>query len=139
VEAMLKDLSAVPVEKGLRIFPVANLRAEDVKKRAQEIYDAQVSQVPGANPIEISVDAKNNALMVVADGEAMLRFAKVMDELAKQAGPARDVRMIELRFAQGGRGKKELDELIRSRETLRNPGGAEPVVAGVCNRHPLEC
>jgi hypothetical protein len=34
VEAMLKDLSAVPVEKGLRIFPVANLRAEDVKVKS---------------------------------------------------------------------------------------------------------
>lgn len=128
VEAMLKDLSAVPIEKGLRIFPVANLRASDVKTRAQAIYDAQVSQIPGANPVEITVDEKNNQLMVVADGEAMARFARVMDELAKQAGPPRDVRMIELRFAKAEKVKTFLDELIRSSESLRIRGGADPVV-----------
>lgn len=128
VESMLKDLSAVPVEKGLRIFPVANLRAEDVKIKALAIYNAQISQIPGANPVEVTVDAKNNTLMAVADGEAMQRFAKVMDELAKQAGPARDVRMIEIRFAKAERVKAFLDELIRSSESLRIRGGPDPVV-----------
>ena len=148
VESMLKDLSAVPVEKGLHIFPVANLRAEDVKKRALEIYNAQISQIPNANPVEVSIDAKNNTLMAVADGEAMQRFTKVMDELAKQAGPPRDVRMIELRFAKAEKVKKYLDELIRSSETLRIRGGPDPVVelietsnslmvAAVANQFPI--
>lgn len=128
VEAMLRDLSAVPVEKGLRIFPVANVRAEDVRRRALEIYEAQIAQIPGANPVDVTVDEKNNALMVVADGEAMERFAKVMDELAKQAGTPRDVRMIELRFAKAETVKRFLDELIRSSESMRIRGGPDPVV-----------
>jgi type II secretion system protein D len=127
VETMLRDLSAVPVEKGLRVVPIANVRAEDVRERALAIYDAQISQVPGANPVEVTVEVDTNSLMVVADGEAMQRFMKVIEELQRQAGPAREVRMIELRYAKAEYIKSFLDELVGSSESFRMRGGPDPV------------
>src|SRR5690606_20223735 len=100
VEQVLEDLSQLPVEKGLRVVPIANAKAGEVRARAMEIYDAQVAQLPGANPVEVTVDEGSNSLMVVADAEAMERFMKIMDELQRQAGPAREVRMLELRSAK---------------------------------------
>ncbi len=50
VEQMLKDLSAVPVEKSLRVVPIVSAKAAEIRDRAIEIYDAQVKQIPGARP-----------------------------------------------------------------------------------------
>src|SRR6185436_5464840 len=85
VEQVLKDLSLVPVEKGLRIIPIANEKAANVRDRAMKIYEAQVAQIPNANPVEVTVNEASNSLMVVADVEAMQRFVKVMEELQRQA------------------------------------------------------
>jgi len=128
VEAMLKDLQAVPVEKGLRIVPIANAKASEVKARALEIYSAQIAQIPGANPIELSVDEASNSLMVVADTEAMERFGKVIEELQRQQGPAREVRMIELRNAKATEVITFLRELIKGSKSIQVRGGADPVL-----------
>lgn len=127
VEAVLRDLSAVPVEKGLRVIPIANVSAADVRERAVRIYEAQVAQIPGANPVEVTVDEETNSLMVVADAEAMERFMRVMDELQRQMGPAREVRMIELRFARAEEVVAFLTDLVRSSESFRIRGGPDPV------------
>jgi len=71
VEAVLDDLTAVPVERGLRIVPIANARAADVRDRATTIYESQVSAIPGAGPVDVTVDEETNSLEVVADREAM--------------------------------------------------------------------
>ncbi len=128
VETMLKDLQAVPVEKGLRIVPIANAKAAEVKVRAQEIYNAQIAQIPGANPIELSVDEASNSLMVVADTEAMQRFSKVLDELQRQQGPAREVRMIELRNAKAAEVIQFVRELVKGSKSLQIRGGPDPVL-----------
>lgn len=131
VEQMLKDLSAVPVEKGLRIVPVINARAADLRDRAVKIYNAQVAQIPGANPVEVTIDESSNSLMIVADGEAMARFMKVMDELNRQAGQPRDVRLIELRFAKAATVKAFIDDLVKASTTFRVKGGADPVIEAI--------
>lgn len=137
VEKMLKDLSAVPVEKGLRIFPVSNVRAEEVRERALAIYKAQTAQIPDANPVEITVDATSNSLMVVADTEAMQRFARVMDELSRQQGQAREVRLLELRNAKAAAVRSFLTDLITSSESFRIKGGADPVIEAIEDNNSL--
>ncbi|MCC6676589.1 MAG: hypothetical protein IT436_05540 [Phycisphaerales bacterium] len=127
VESVLKDLQAVPVEKGLRVVPVANVKAEEVKGRALEIYNAQVAQIPGAQPIEVSVDEKTNSLMVVAAQEDMQRFMKVMEELQRQTGPAREIRLIELKMAKAAEVVAFLGDMAKSSESMMIRGGPEPV------------
>jgi type II secretion system protein D len=127
VEQVLKSLTAVPVEKGLRIIPVANTDAAAIRERALAIYNAQISQIPGANPVDITIDEESNSLEVVADHEAMARFMKIMDELQRQIGPAREVRMIELRLAKVTEVIGFLRELVSASESMRVMGGPEPV------------
>ncbi|MCC6969901.1 MAG: hypothetical protein IT434_06725 [Phycisphaerales bacterium] len=131
VETMLKELQAVPIEKSLRVFPIANAKAADIKDRAKQIYDAQIAQIPGANPVELNVDETTNSLLVVADTEGMTRFAKVMDELSRQAGPAREIRMIELKLAKAKEVVTFLDELLRSSKSLQIKGGPDPVFEAI--------
>lgn len=126
-ETLLKELSLVPIEKGLRIFPIATEDAVKVRERALAIYDAQVKQIPNATPIEVTVDASTNSLMVVAASEEMSRFARVMDELGKQAGPGREVRLLELRLAKAEEVVGFLRDLVKSSESMRVRGGPEPV------------
>ncbi len=127
VEQVLKDLSLIPVEKGLRIVPIANEKATSVRERAMKIYEAQVAQIPGANPVEVSINEQSNTLMVVADGEAMTRFMKVLDELQRQAGPAREVRLIELKLAKAGDVVDFLRGMVESSESMMIRGGPAPV------------
>ncbi len=127
VETMLKDLQAVPVEKGLRVVPIANAKAAEVRGRALEIYNAQIKQIPGANAVDVTVDENTNSLMVVGDVDAMQRFGKVLDELQRQSGPAREIRMIELRNAKVGEVIAFLGDLMRSSKSLQIRGGPDPV------------
>lgn len=128
VETILKELQAVPVEKSLRIFPVINNKATEVRERALAIYQGQIAQIQGANPVEITVDESKNSLAVVADAEGMTRIARILEELQKQAGPARDVRLIELKLAKAADVAKFLKELSASSGALRVRGGPEIVV-----------
>ncbi len=127
VEKLLTDLSLVPIEKTLRIFPVIHERAAGVRTRAMAIYAAQVAQVPSATPIDVTVDEQSNSLMVVADAEGMQRFARVIDELNRQAGPAREVRLLDLRVAKAEEVVGFLRDLVSASESFRVGGGAEPV------------
>ncbi len=128
VEQMLKDLSAVPVEKGLRVIPIANERAASVRERSLAIYNAQIAQIPGANAVDITIDEKSNSLMVVGDAEAMPRYMKIIDELQRQAGPAREVRMIELKLAKAAEVASFLEDLVKSSESMGVRGGPDPVI-----------
>ncbi len=131
VEQMLRDLSAVPVERGLRIVPIANADASEVRERALAIYQAQVAQIPGAGPVDVTVDEQSNSLEVVADAEAMDRFMRVLDELQRQAGPEREVRLIELRYAQVQTVVSFLRDLVDSSASFRAGGGPEPVIEAI--------
>jgi type II secretion system protein D len=128
VETILKELQAVPVEKSLRIFTVLNNKASEVRDRALAIYQGQIAQIPDANPVEITVDESKNSLAVVADATGMERIAKILDELQKQAGPAREVRLIELKLAKAADVAKFLKELSQTSGALRVRGGPELVV-----------
>jgi len=131
VEQILADLTAVPVERGLRIIPVANADAGDVRERALAIYSAQIAQIPGAGPVDVTVDASSNSLEVVADTDAMQRFMRIIDELQRQVGPAREVRLIELRLARADEVIVFLRELVDASEALRADGATQPVFEAI--------
>ncbi len=131
VEQILKDLTAVPVERGLRIVPIANADPADVRDRALAIYNAQIAQIPGAGAVDVTVDESTSSLEVVADREAMDRFMKIIGELQRQIGPAREVRMIELRLARAADVVGFLREMVRTSEALRADGGPQPVFEAI--------
>jgi type II secretion system protein D len=127
VEKVLDDLNEVAIERGLRIIPIINAQADDIRARALTIYNAQIEMLPGANPVDISVNESTNAIEVVGDDEGLSRFVKIVDELQRQAGPPREVRMIELRMAKVSEVIGFLEELVAASESLRIQGGPTPV------------
>ena len=131
VEEILNDLSAVPVERTLRVFPIAAGDAAGVRDRAMAIYEAQVAGVPGAEAVEVSVDASANALLVVGDAEGLGRFARVLEELERGVGPVRDLRMLELRHAKATEVVEFLRELSATNRSLTARGGPEPAFEAV--------
>jgi type II secretion system protein D len=131
VESILKDLEAVPIERPLRIVPVANVDAETLKTRAEEIYAAQIASIPDAGQVDVSVDGETNSLMIVADEEASTRFLKIVDELQRQAGPAREIRLIELRLADVSTVIGFLRDLAGSSASLRMQAGPEPMFEAI--------
>ena len=131
VEQILADLTAVPVERGLRIIPIANADASAIRERSLAIYNAQVEQIPGAGPVDITVDESTNSLEVVADTDAMDRYMDIIDELQRQIGPAREVRLIELRLAKAADVIAFLEEMTSASETLRIDGGPAPVFEAI--------
>ncbi|MAY75359.1 MAG: hypothetical protein CMJ31_11685, partial [Phycisphaerae bacterium] len=127
VDNILDDLTAVPIERGLRIVPIANAAATDVRERSLAIYDAQIAQIEGAGAVDVSVDEDTNSLEIVADNDAMKRFVRILEELQRQTGPAKQVRLIELRLADVNEVIGTLRELVDASETLRADGGPKPV------------
>ncbi|QOJ01704.1 MAG: hypothetical protein HRU70_14950 [Phycisphaeraceae bacterium] len=131
VERVLADLSAVPIARTLRVYPIVNARATDVARRATDIYKAQTAGDPTATPAEITADDPSNTVSIVADEPGTARAARILDELQKQAGPAREIRMIELRVAKAKDVVAFLGDLVRTSETLNARGGPAPVFEAV--------
>ncbi|MCC7388223.1 MAG: hypothetical protein IT431_05600 [Phycisphaerales bacterium] len=127
VEEILKSLSAVPVEKSLRIFPIANVAAADVKDRALTIYNAQIEGLPDAEPVEISINADSNSLEVVGDVDGLLRFSAIIDQLQRQIGSQREIRLIELKLAKVTDIVQFLGEMVAANKALTMQGGPTPV------------
>lgn len=127
VEEILESLSAVPVERALRIVPIANVRAGDVRERAVSIYEAQTAGLPDAEPVEVSVDENSNSLEVVGDLEGLERFTAIIDQLQRQTGSAREVRLIELKLARVGEVIEFLEEMVAANKAISMQGGPTPV------------
>jgi len=128
LDGLIKQLdSQTPLERSLRIVPVASEKAVQVRDKAVAIYDAQVAQLPAAHPIDVTVNEQANSLMVIADAEGMGRFVRILDELQKQSGPAREVRLIELKLAKASEVVDFLRGMVKSSESLMIRGGPEPV------------
>ncbi len=126
VEQMLADLSAVPVERELRVVPIEGQLAADIARRAEQIYETQTKTIPDAKPIEIRVDEDSNTLEIVAETESMQRFLTVLDELQSQTGPARQIRLIELRSAAAVDVAGFLGELLSTSAAIKQHGGPMP-------------
>ncbi|MEO0512610.1 MAG: secretin N-terminal domain-containing protein [Planctomycetota bacterium] len=127
VEQVLSDLSAVARERELRIVPIANSPAEEVRRRAVAIFEAQMAGLGREADLSVSVDAESNSLEIVADAERLGRFLDILDELQRQAGPARQARILDLRFAQAADVIAFLEDLSESSRAFTRGGGPEPV------------
>lgn len=131
VEQMLADLSAVPVERELRVVPIAGQLAADIARRAEQIYETQTQTLPDAKPVEVRVDEATNTLEIVAETESMQRFLSVLDELQSQTGPARQIRLIELRAAAAPTVTAFLGELLSTSEAIKQHGGPMPTFEAI--------
>ncbi|MCC6285342.1 MAG: hypothetical protein IT439_08585 [Phycisphaerales bacterium] len=127
VEQVLQELAAVPVRRELRILPIANAEATDVRDRAMAIYQAQTAELPGSEPVDVTVNGDTNTLEVVGDAAGLERFTKIIEQLQRQAGPAREVRLVEIRFAQASTVVDFLRDLVKSSASFRAGSGAEPI------------
>ncbi len=127
VEEILTSLSAVPVERSLRIVPIANVPAAEVRERALTIYNAQVEGLPEAEPVEVSVDENSNSLEVVGDPDGLTRFTQIIDQLQRQTGSAREVRLIELKLAKVADIIQFLEEMVAANKAITMQGGPAPV------------
>lgn len=127
VEEILESLSAVPVERSLRIVPISNVPAAQVRDRALAIYEAQVAGLPEAEPVEVTVDENSNSLEVVGDPNGLERFTGIIDQLQRQTGSAREVRLIELKLAKVGEIVTFLEEMVAANQSITMQGGPTPV------------
>ncbi|VAX41794.1 hypothetical protein MNBD_PLANCTO03-1035, partial [hydrothermal vent metagenome] len=127
VEEILQSLSAVPVEKSLRIIPIANVSAAEVRDRALPIYAAQIAGLLDAEPVDVSVDENSNSLEVVGDPEGLNRFVSIIEQLQRQTGSAREIRLIELRLAKVMDIVQFLEEMVAANKAITMQGGPTPV------------
>lgn len=114
VERILQEIGSVPVERELRVVRIANQDPQAVADQALSIYTQQTQENDELGSVDVNVDRNTNALLVVADPEAMARFLRIIDELEQQAGPARELRLIEFQHARAEDVAIFLDDLIES-------------------------
>ncbi|MCX5691624.1 MAG: hypothetical protein NTV94_17840, partial [Planctomycetota bacterium] len=111
----------------LRVLPIANEKALAVKDRAMGIYQAQIERLGVNDPVTVTVDEGSNALMLVAGRSELERFTKVVEELQKQSGPSREVRLFEIKLSKADEIVAFLRDMAKSSQTLSVKGGTEPV------------
>ncbi|MFI4854193.1 MAG: secretin N-terminal domain-containing protein [Phycisphaerales bacterium JB065] len=137
VERILSDLSAVPVERELRVIRLDNADPREVAQRAEQIYTQQTAELPGSTPVDVTVDESTNSLLVVAEAEAMSRFMRIIDQLEEQAGPPRELRMVELQHAQAGEIVAFLNDLIESSRPFSAGNVVDPVIEPIERNNTL--
>lgn len=137
VERILTDLSAVPVERQLRVIRLDNADPRDVATRAEQIYEQQTAELPGATSVDVTVDESTNSLLVVAEAEAMSRFMRIIDQLEEQAGPPRELRMVELQHAQATEIVAFLTDLIESSRPFSAGNVVDPVIEPIERNNTL--
>ncbi len=137
VEQMLADLSAVPVERELRVVSIEGQLASDIARRAEQIYETQTKTIPDAKPVELRVDEDSNTLEIVAETESMQRFLTVLDELQSQTGPARQIRLVELRSASADDVAGFLEELLSTSAAIKQHGGPMPTFESIESTNSL--
>jgi len=127
VEEILESLSAVPVERSLRIVPISNVPALTVRDRAMTIYNAQIAGLPEAQPVEVTVDDVSNSLEIVGSLDGLDRFSAIIDQLQRQTGSAREVRLLELKLAKVTDIISFLEEMVAANQSITMQGGPTPV------------
>ncbi|MBN4082671.1 hypothetical protein JYS44_00385, partial [Phycisphaeraceae bacterium AH-315-B13] len=131
VEQMLEDLSAVSIEKELRVVPITGQLAADIARRAEQIYEVQSASLPSAKPIDITVDEQTNTLELVGESASMARFLAVLDELQSQTGPSRQIRLVELRASDVSDVTAFLTELMATSSAMKQHGGPMPTFEAI--------
>ena len=137
VEQMLDDLSAVPVERELRIVPISGQLASEVAARARQIYDVQTATLPDAKQVDVTVDTETNTLEIVAETESMSRFLTILEELQSQTGPSRQIRLVELRQSRVVEVAEFMQELLSTSSAMKQHGGPMPTFEAIESTNSL--
>ncbi|MGP1345269.1 MAG: secretin N-terminal domain-containing protein, partial [Phycisphaerales bacterium] len=127
VSAVLEDLAAVPIERELRIVRIANADPESVATRASGIYAQQTADVPDAPAVDVTVDESSSSLLIVAEDEGMARYLRILDELQEQAGPPRELRLVELQHIGSEQAIAFLEGLMETARPFAQTGAVDPV------------
>ncbi|MFK7958880.1 MAG: secretin N-terminal domain-containing protein, partial [Phycisphaerales bacterium] len=136
-EALLRDLEAVAIPRRLRVFEIPGADLDEVAARAQRLYTEQAEGVVAAGDVSVEVDRDAGALLVVADDEAMVRFAGILDQLRRTIGSPPDVRLIPLNFAAAADVAGFLQELAADHRGLTGETGAPPTFESVDRTNSL--
>jgi len=134
IERLVKSVDeAGPTDRAFRVIraTAAGMRASELRDKAVQIYAAQAASAPGAGAIDVTVDEAANAMLVVADAESLRRFTAIVDELQRQAGPARDLRMLELRNARAADVVGFLNQMLESSRPFSAHSGPDPVFEAI--------
>lgn len=127
VERILQEIGSVPIERSLRVVRVENQDPQMVADQAVEIFEQQTAELDGVGGVDVNVDRSSNSLLVVAEPESMSRFLRIIDELEQQAGPARELRLIELQHARASNIAAFMDDLIESSSPFMEGPFTNPV------------
>ncbi|MHC4809018.1 MAG: secretin N-terminal domain-containing protein [Planctomycetota bacterium] len=125
-ERLLADLEMVPVRRQLRVFTVPGADLDQLADQARRLYAEQTAEFEDAGDVSVEVDREAGALFVVADDEAMGRFAGILDQLRRTAPPPPDVRLIPLQHAAAAEVASFLAELSENNRSLTGDRGAAP-------------
>ncbi|MCA9292149.1 MAG: hypothetical protein KDA25_13535, partial [Phycisphaerales bacterium] len=132
VEQMLVEIGNVPVERSLRVFEVNGVDARDLAARAQRLYAEQTAELFDAGAVSVEVDTDGSTVLVVADDEAMIRFAAILTELQNAVGPPPDVRLVALEDADATEVVAFLESMATNDLALAGMrGGAKPVFQAI--------
>ncbi len=110
----------------LRVVPVTEGKAAALKDRAMPLYLQQVEKAGPVEALAVTVDEQTNSLLVVAARAEIDRFSRILEELQKQSGPAREVRLFEIKMAKAQDIVTFLADMASSSRTLTAKGGVEP-------------
>lgn len=137
VQEVLKDLAAVPIERQLRIVRIVNADPAEVSARASAIYAQQTAEVPEAQPVDVSVEEASSSLLIVAEDEAMARYLRILDQLQEQAGPPRELRIVELQHINADDAIAFLNGLMETTRPFAQTGAVDPVFEPVGQSNAL--
>lgn len=137
VAEVLSDLAAVPIERELRIVRIVNADPERVAGRAGAIYAQQTADVPSAQPVDVSVEDASSSLLIVAEDEAMARYLRILDQLQEQAGPPRELRIVELQHISADGAIAFLSGLMETARPFAQTGAVDPVFEPVGQSNAL--
>jgi type II secretory pathway component GspD/PulD (secretin) len=117
-ENILRDLQAVPVPRSLRVFDVIGADPNQIAEQAMTLYRQQTQDDPVQRPVSVEIDAAHGSLLVVAEDEAMIRFAGILNQLQDAIGPPPDVRLHTVEHADATDVATYLDDLIASSKSM---------------------
>ncbi|MFZ9880902.1 MAG: secretin N-terminal domain-containing protein, partial [Phycisphaerales bacterium] len=114
-EALLKQLQAVPVKRGVRVIDAGAADPAQVVAKAMKLAGIE-PPAEGADPaVATEIDAANGTIVASGEEEPLARFADSCRQLLAATSPSADVRVGALTHAKAADAKAYLDGLANSR------------------------
>ncbi|MFM7133942.1 MAG: secretin N-terminal domain-containing protein, partial [Planctomycetota bacterium] len=113
-EALLRELQAVPVKRGVRVVDAGAADAAQLVAKATKL--AGLERPAGEPPmLEVEIDAANGVVVASGEEEPLGRFADACRQLLAATAPSSDVRVVALVHAKAADVKAYLEGLAASR------------------------